>query len=215
MSVITISRQLGSLGGRIGEAVAGRLEYMFVDKKRLEKIFSDYGLISFGSVYEEKPGFWERHDSMHLDMADFLKKVLLAIARKDNVVIVGRGSFAVLQDFANVLNVKVKAPFSMRVERIMGDHSIDWKMAEKIVIENDKTRSSFVTSYFHTYNEKIDVFDLIIDTGKIPEQLAVEWIVQAAQALDTEVAREEESLKTTSLEIDEILEHEVEKVLAL
>ncbi len=139
MSVITISRQLGSRGGRIGEAVADRLEYMFVDKKRLEKFFSDYGLISFGSVYEEKPGFWERHDSMHLDMADFLKKVLLAIARKDNVVIVGRGSFAVLQDFANVLNVKVKAPFSMRVERIMGDHSIDWKMAEKIVIENDKT----------------------------------------------------------------------------
>ncbi len=56
---------------------------------------------------------------------------------------------------------------------------------------------------------------MIIDTGKIPEQLTVEWIVQAAQALDTEVAREEESLKTTSLEIDEILEHEVEKVLAL
>ena len=80
MSVITISRQLGSRGGRIGEAVAGRLEYMFVDKKRMEKIFSDYGLISFGNVYEEKPGFWERHDSMHLDMADFLKKVLLAIA---------------------------------------------------------------------------------------------------------------------------------------
>ena len=59
MSLITISRQLGSLGTEIAQAVGEKLNYEFVDKAKIEKALSAYGLYaSMVEKYDEKkPSF--------------------------------------------------------------------------------------------------------------------------------------------------------------
>ena len=121
MCVITISRQIGSSGSEIGKKVAQKLGYHLVDKKTLEKIFIDYGFVNFAEIYETKQGFWERHDNMHLELSDFLQRVIMAVAHQGNVVILGRGSFSVLQGFDDVLNVRIKAPFEERINTLIAD----------------------------------------------------------------------------------------------
>ena len=75
-------------------------------------------------MYESVPGFWARFDDMRTTTIRFLKQAILALARHGEMVIVGRGAFAVLVDFADVLNVRVQAPFPIRVRRAMEKEKI-------------------------------------------------------------------------------------------
>jgi cytidylate kinase len=48
-----------------------------------------------------------------------LNKVIEAFAHHGNVVLLGRVGFEVLGKYADVLHVRLQAPFSVRVKRIM------------------------------------------------------------------------------------------------
>ena len=139
----------------------------------------------------------------------------MAVAHQGNVVIVGRGSFAVLQGFDDVLNVRIKAPFKERVNTLMRERSLpDMQTAERMVRENDKLRKSFVSSYLHVDNEDLQYFDLILDTGKMPLDVAVTLIADVAGAIESGVDEEKGFVKTATVEVDSILSQEVEKALA-
>ena len=55
MAVITVSRQLGSHGGRIARALAGELGYDLVDKGVVNRVIRQYGLTRLDAVYDHKP----------------------------------------------------------------------------------------------------------------------------------------------------------------
>ena len=59
MPVITISRQSASLGNEIAQGVAEKLNYEYVDKKRIEEALSDYGVFApeMEKYDEKKPSF--------------------------------------------------------------------------------------------------------------------------------------------------------------
>jgi hypothetical protein len=120
MAVVTISRELGSRGRYVGEKVAKALDYPFVDKESIELVLRDYCLQTpFLELYEAEPGLRKRFDYTRTLTLEMLNRVIRALAQHDKVVILDRGGYALLQGFANVLNVRVEAPFSIRVPRIM------------------------------------------------------------------------------------------------
>jgi cytidylate kinase len=68
-----------------------------------------------------------------------LNRVIQALAQHGNVVILGRGSCAVLGGFADVLNVRVQATLSARTERVMTRYNLtDIEQASRLVRKNDK-----------------------------------------------------------------------------
>ena len=118
------------------------------------------------------------------NMISMLNRVLLAMASFGNVVIMGRGSFAVLGDFTDVLNVRLQAPLTARVRRIMNERNIrEIDTAEALVRESDKVRASFIQSWYGVRWDDAAAFDLVIDTIKVPPDMAVKWIVEAHQGL--------------------------------
>ena len=138
MPVITISREIYSEGRYIGEKLAEVLGYHFVDKSTMEKVFAEHSIVQLSEVYNSGPGFWARFDDMRATTVKFLKQVILALASHGNMVIVGRGAFAVLSAFADVLNVRVQSPFPVRVRRAMEKERIeDRGRAEALLREWD------------------------------------------------------------------------------
>jgi len=204
MAVITISRELGSEGSYIASHVAQILGYAMVDKKVIEHVLSQYGYVQFGKDYESAPNFWERLDSSKGNMITMLNRVLQAMASFGNVVIMGRGSFAVLGDFTDVLNVRLQAPLSIRIRRIMTERNIkDMDTAESLVRESDKVRSAFIQSWYGVRWDQADAFDLVIDTSKVHPDQAVKWIVEAQQELkDLRISYKP---TTQSIQVDRIL----------
>ena len=104
------------------------------------------------------------------------------MAQHGDVIILGRSGFAVLDGFIDVLNVRIQAPFSLRVKRVMERENITAYQAEDIVRQGDQVRAAFVNSFYGLKLNNAGAFDLLIDTAKIPPEFAVDWIVAVAKA---------------------------------
>ena len=215
MAVLTISREIYSEGRYIGEKVAEVLGYHFVDKSIIEKVFLEHSIVQFREVYESVPGFWARFDDMRTTTIKFLKQVILALAHHGETVIVGRGAFAVLGGFADVLNVRVQAPFPFRVQQVMEKEKIaDSGRAEAFLKEEDMMRDAFIKSFYNIRWEDAaaaSAFDLVIDTGKLPPDLAVTWLIEALNVLKERKADDQPT--TNRIEIDTALANAVSEVL--
>jgi cytidylate kinase len=181
MSIITISRQLGSLGTEIAQAVAEKLNYEYVDKKKVTEALSPYGLFAADveKFDEKKPTFW---DSFQIQKKKFLHSLEAAIydfARKGNVVIVGRGGQVLLKDLPGVLHVRINAPFSIRLKRIIGLEGGDEKRASRILNQSDRDSAGFLRSFFDVDWEDRSLYDLMINTEKLSAETGVKLIIDS------------------------------------
>jgi cytidylate kinase len=215
MAVITISREIYSDGSHIGEEVAEALGYHFADKNTIEKVFAEHSIFQFKEVYNTVLGFWERFDDMKSTTMRFLNQVILALAHHGNMVIMGRGAFSVLWGFAGVLNVRIQAPFAIRAQRLMEKERIaDIDQASLVLKERDRTRAEFIKSFFKV--QWVDAlpasaFDLVIDTGKVPSDMAIRWLIEAHEALKQTRAGGQTLINT--IEVDPVLVGTVSEVL--
>lgn len=216
MAVVTISRELGSLGSLVAEGAARTLGYHLADKATIEAVLKDYGLVQFSDEYQHIPGFWERFDAQRREQRQhhitMLNKCICALAHHDDVVIVGRGGFAVLAGLADVLHVRLQAPLATRVRRLVEAPDIaDPGLAEQTLIKNDVLQKQFIKTVYGLEWETAKAFDLVIDTGRIPPGLAADMIVKATRELKKTGMGGERT--TADLEQDRILCDAVAEVL--
>lgn len=215
MSIITISREFGSEGDHIAHQVAQALGHHFVDQKFIGTILGQYGYVEFDKEYANLPTFWERFDAQREKerdvMVSMLNRVIQAVAHHGNVVLLGRSGFEVLGGFADVLHVRLQAPFPVRVQRVMAQQGIPFEQAETVVKKNDKVRLAFVEEFYKVPWGSIQAFDLVINTAKVPPNLATDMIIQAARSLTTNLETDKPTI--TSIEVDRILAEAVSEVL--
>ena len=217
MSVITISREAGSGGTEIAEAVAKELGYKLVDKQTIGKLLGKYGLISFSKVYDNAPAFWDAFDSQKSDqreaMVAMMNKAFRAIAKRGNAVIVGRGGYVVLGGFADVLNVRIQAPLEARAKRLREVLKLaDFSAAEKDAKERDRVRSLFMESAYGKKVEPASAFDLVVNTEKVPTEKATALIIELARGL--EKASGGAKNLASALEVDTVLADAVTEALS-
>lgn len=211
MPVITISREIGSQGDTIAEKTANKLGYQLVDKNTLEKVFCQYGFIDFKETYDEI-GFWARFDPHRTEMITMLNQIIEGIVQHGNVVLLGRGGFAMLKGYADVLNVRIQAPFALRVKRVMENQIFEsWAKAEEFVLESDRIRKEFVESVYGKQWDSVSAFDLVIDTRKVAPDTAVEWLETIAKRLSH--LQPGEGPTTRSIEIDPVLQETITQIL--
>ena len=184
MSVITISRQLGSLGTEIAQAMAEKLNYEYMDKGRIAEVMADYGLPAseVERLDEKKPPFW---DSLQIQRRKFLHLIQAMIydfARKDNVVIVGRGGQVLLKDFPGVLGVRIVAPFDVRIRRIMEKERGDERHAAEILRRSDRDSAGFIQSFFDADWDDPNLYDLVINTQKLSVDTGVKMILESVHS---------------------------------
>ncbi|MCA9975744.1 MAG: cytidylate kinase-like family protein [Anaerolineales bacterium] len=212
MTVITISREWGSDGTAIAQRVAEEMGYRFVTKNTFEKILQQYGLVQLHKLYESVPGLWARLDNANLQLVSMLNKIILGIAHLDNVVMLGRGGYAALSDYADILHIRIQAPFSLRVKRVMEREKwTDVAKANKMVATNDKSRAQFVQGFYDADYHNARQFHLVLDTAVIPADTAVRWIVEAARLMANRSV--EEALVTQAIDVDPILADAIAQVI--
>ena len=215
MTAITISRDYGSNGRIIAQQVAQTLGYHFVDLEIMGTILNQYGLVEFDNEYMNLPTFWERFDVERVKhretMICMLNEVIRALAQHGNVVILGRSGFEVLRGFTDVFHVRAQAPFSFRVQHVMALQKITFEEAEQLVKNKDKMRLAFVEEFYNVPWGKIQAFDLILNTAKIPVDMATAWVIDGVKASIT--GRETGQPTCASIEVDPVLADSVTNVL--
>jgi cytidylate kinase len=214
MSVITISRQLGSEGEEIARQVAASLNYAFVDKQTTDTIFRQYGLTRFDELYNSVPSLLDLLNADNLLLIAMANEIIEAVAQRDNVVILGRAGFAVLAGYTDVLNVRIQAPFSERAQRVMEREGLaDVDAAVERVKQDDEVHDKYIQRFYNKQWDDPANFDLVLDTSALSVDEAVQKIVAAAHG-PGQKAQPEAAPSTRSLQVDPVLADAVAKAMA-
>jgi cytidylate kinase len=216
MAVITLSREAGSGGDVIAQAVASALGYALIDKHFFERVLGQYGFIEFDRAYDSMPTFWDKvnaqKEERRVQMARLLNEAMLAVTCTGNAVILGRSGYIALRGYADVLSVRVQAPQAARVKRIAAHDGIELEEALDRLQEADRIRAAFIEEFYGENWQDTRLFDLLINTGKIHPELAAAWIATAARRLET--ADLHDQLVTADIEVDGVMQSAIQSELA-
>lgn len=187
MSIITVSRQIGSDGEKIAEMLSERLDYTQIDKQTVESYFTQHGLSQkkFERLDEKQSTFW---DFFAMNQGMYKNVLLMAIyesVRKGNALVLGRGGQVLLQGIPGVLHVRIIAPRDVRLERIQEYFSCDERHARQMLHNGDHERDGYLKTFFkHSWDDP-ELYDLVINTATLSLDAAAELTETAVKDVDT------------------------------
>jgi len=185
MAIITVARQIGSLGNEIAADVAQRIHYMLVDQRALQMAAESYGMLKseLEEVHEKRPTLVMRYLTMrHRAYLDMIQTIIYNYAREDDVVILGRGATVLLSDVPSALHVNIFAPYNRRVKVVMSREGVTRSLAEQLVKESDQDRAGYMKYLFDRDWMDPLLYDVMINAGVITPERACNLIVDAAHA---------------------------------
>lgn len=109
-----------------------------------------------------------------------LTSVIKGLAARGNVVILGRGSQAILQHHEHALHVWVAASREWRIDNLMQRDGISKAEAEKRIDKSDKDRDAFHRHYFKVEPNAPALYDLGLNAARIDTDTAAKIVALAA-----------------------------------
>jgi len=225
VTVITVSREMGSRGDQVAVLVAERLGLSIVDRERLyraalatgaseaalhelemweEQRWVDRILQSLRSVPDtpseqaESGGFvLPRTDPLAGIFSPVLPPVSIAIAElvkmlnhvvekragAGNVLFLGQGAEVVLRAHPKALHVRITADMAYRMATLREQTGLSKIAAQRRLRASDHERAEYVRRYHNARWDDARNYHLVINTGLVPPEAAVDLIVAASAAL--------------------------------
>jgi cytidylate kinase len=201
MAIITISRQVAALGDEIAAATAEKLHYRFINRKEIEKRIIDLGFPAenLKKYDERKPGFFASLAKDRDEYIDYLQTAILEAASEGNCILIGRGSFIILEELPNLVALRFVAKDPVRVERLMKEFSWDEKQARQRITESDTNRLGFHKSFFNLENEEPSHFHLVMNTGFLDIETASNIITNTVHSYITAQKEDDGKAKLSEL----------------
>lgn len=195
--VITIGRQFGSGGRYVGRLLAEKLGVPFYDKELLSEAAKNSGICEeIFEEHDEKPTRsllfslvtgMQSHmaaGNFYMDMP-LNHKIFLAqfdairrIAGEGSCVIVGRCADYVLRENPDAVSIFVKGDMDSKIARAVKYYGIEEDKAEERIRKADKQRASYYNYYATATWGDVDNYDLVVDTGVLGVEGAVELIAK-------------------------------------
>lgn len=179
--IITIGRQFGSNGRFIGNALADRLGINCYDRD-LIKLASEHTDIPYSQLKlvdekREKPWRYQVDEDSNIDrhyryghideiLFNLQSKIIKEVAAKEDCIIVGRCGNYVLREEERCKNIYLYAPLDVRITTVMERYKLDEKGAHSLVSKVDKDRAYYYNYYTDQSWDKMETYDLSIDTNR-------------------------------------------------
>lgn len=208
MPVITISRQFGSYGDAVADLLCDRLGYRGLDQFQMRRLAAEAGLkpskvidLSEGAYQPRtlperffansgpltrNPIMWAEYGAIAGRgqlAAEVVVQLIHAAYERDSVVVVGRGGQVVLADKPDVLHVRLVAPLEMRIRRHQVRAGLSAEVAREEVLGADRASAEFIQRYFGADAADPDLYDLVLNTGRMPLAAAADLVAAALAAL--------------------------------
>lgn len=192
MTVITISRQLGSLGFEVAQAAADRLQFRVVQRELINEAARRAGVPDLALATIDELGLLGLKPTIQEQRAYHraLVQVMDELANEGRYVIVGRAGQAILHGRAGALHVRVIAPMRLRIERLMERHSITAEAAKAQIEASDHSRRAFLRRFYASDWDSPELYDLLINTEKIDPPTAAAIICEVLSRQSAELPSE-------------------------
>lgn len=211
MAVISISRQVAALGDEVADALAKKLGYTFIGRKAIEKRIVELGFPAekMEKYDERKPGFFASLAKDRDAYLNYMRTAILEAASQGNCVLIGRGTFAVLEDVPNLVSVRFVSDDSVRIRRLMGEFNWTEKQALQRINESDQNRMGFHQNFFNIENENPAHYQLTINTARVSLENTVDLISSYAGCAVTPEKEEEGNRKMSEMYKAQLLVNEL------
>ncbi len=198
--VITIGRQCGSGGKKIGEMLAERMGVQCYDKELLTRAAKESGLCEeLFETHDEKPTSSFLYSlvmdtyslgyttSAYMDMP-INHKIFLAqfdtikkLADEESCVIVGRCADYALAEYPNTVSVFISGHDDDRLARLKELYKVDDAKAKDIMVKTDKKRASYYNYYSSKKWADAKSYDLCISSTVLGMEGCVDIILDFAK----------------------------------
>ncbi len=181
ISIITISRQHGSLGSLIAREAAAMLGYRLVWRNIVNEaalragaphtalaVIDELGLLGISLTKKEIKAYRKA-----------LRQVMKELYQEGKVVILGRAGQSILRNKPHVLHVRIIAPAGLRAERLASRHHISYENATAQVEASDQNRREFLKNFFKISWDDPCLYDLLINTAHLSVAQGARLIAQA------------------------------------
>ena len=191
--VITISRQFGSMGRSIAQALAQQLNIDFYDRDIVEETARRMGLpVSVISDTEEnaKSVYFRRIYPLGMGVPNLRDEIFLVqkniirdLAAKSSCIVVGRCGGSILADMPNRLGVYVYAPYSQRLQNCTQKLGMDETTARRMIREVDRARELYHRRYCPEVKDVFTDHDLMLDSSRFGVEGSASLLAHVAQTL--------------------------------
>lgn len=202
MAIITISRQNGSLGDEIADALASRLGTTVISRKyALDNFFGEINPGLLARLNESAKFFETNLPDSNRTYADILVERIRVLASKSkdkDLIILGLGGSVLLSGYPNAVHIRVTASETTRLNTIARKYRITADEASEVLDIGDRKHKRFVKTVYGKDITSPELFDLILNTDRLSVDECVDAIVELARKHDIRVrlAESNENSKT-------------------
>jgi cytidylate kinase len=199
MAVITISRQFGAGGRTLGERLAKRLGYQYINEDMIREVAKKVGVSSKQVRAFEKDGgsrlmkfldtivsraFIDRLVSDKHGFIDeksyvpVVKALIQEIYEQGNAVIIGRGSQYILKGHDNTLHVLLVGDLEHRIRFMIDKYKLTETNAKRVIKRADQIRFCFLSLFSDesSHDDPLS-YDLVVNMNRISMEQAEESVV--------------------------------------
>ena len=203
MAIITISRQNGSLGDEIADAVASRLgTYVISRKYALENFYGQINPGLLARLNESSKFFATTLPGSTRTYADILVERIRSLAsdsKDKDLVILGMGGCVLLAGFPGAIHIRVTASESTRLNTTARKYRITNEEAYEVLNIADRKHKKFVRTVYGKDITDPEQFDLILNTDRLSVDECVDAIVELARKHDIRVRLAESTEQNKTL----------------
>ncbi len=195
--VITIGRETGSDGHRIGDLLAERMGIKSYDKELLSLAAKESGLTpelfethderynnsfifslvmdSYNMGYAANPSLTNLPLNHQIFLAQF--DAIRKLAERESCVIIGRCADYALEKHNNLIRIFISGDLEDRVERVARNKSLTPEKAKSFISKNDKQRASYYQYYSGKKWADSRSYDFCINSSLLGTEKTVSYIL--------------------------------------
>lgn len=188
MAVVAISREIGTAGTQVGQALARLLGCPFVTREIVLEAAQRYDVApdKLADVDEHAPSFWQRFDRERRRHLVFIRAALLDRIADGACIVIGRVAPLLLLDVPPVLRARITAPLQLRIRRLMIENGIEEAAAQDQIDAYERELVAQVQSLFGLDWREPTLYDVVLSTGRLTVD---ECAAVLARSVDTETHR--------------------------
>lgn len=188
---LCISREAGAGGGTIARLVGEKLDWKVYEHELIDAIARRMEVpIEEARGYDElAPGVvqdWllpvrEEHYAPHEAYLDHLAKLVEAIGKTGQSIIVGRGAgFLLPRD--ETLSVRIVAPLKYRAQRLADRYGVSQRTARRAARDQDRRFLKFARVMYRIDASDPHEYDVVLDSHSLGLSISAELILKAIEA---------------------------------
>nr|WP_319492953.1 cytidylate kinase-like family protein [uncultured Desulfobacter sp.] len=201
MPIITISRGSYSHGKKVAEKVASELGYECISRDILLEASEEFNIpeIRLVRALHDAPSVLERYTHGRDRYVSYIRKALLQHIRKDNVVYHGLAGHYFLQNFSNVLKIRIISDIEERVKEEVRRENISEEKARYILKKDDEERRKWGLGLYGIDTWDSRLYDMVIHIKSLSVEDAADLICRTVRKPNFKTTPESEKILDDAL----------------